>query len=75
MLLAIARSGRNGLYPNELQKLFGLTRHEIIGRGEELNRLLLVEVLPLTDKNYRLHDDVGAVINPNGTALLETLLE
>jgi hypothetical protein len=78
ILLALVDSGRDGIYVSagakSLEQRFHLSRNDILARGAELQRLQLIEVLELTDKNYRLHEDVWNVVGPNGIPLLRTLL-
>jgi hypothetical protein len=74
ILRELAHSGRNGLYAGNIQDKFKLSRHEVISRGKELQDSQLIEILDLTDKNYRINNDVWQVIGPNRTDLLETLL-
>ena len=51
-----------------------LERDQVVYRGNELERLQLVEILDLTDKNYRLGESVCRVLGPNETELLDTFL-
>ena len=74
-LREVAHSGKHGLYVSDLQTRMNLERDQVVYRGNELERLQLVEVLDLTDKNYRLGESVWRVLGPNETELLDAFLE
>src|ERR1700730_18445651 len=57
----LAHSGKHGLYVSDLQTRMNLERDQVVYRGNELERLELVEILDLTDKNYRLGESVWRV--------------
>ena len=52
-----------------------------VGNGEHpferkgWDQLRIIEVLELTEKNYRLHEDLWDVVGANGSPLLRTLLK
>jgi len=79
ILLALLDAGRDGLYvsanQDSLAARFNLSRNDVLARGAELQRLQLIEVIELTDRNYRLNEDVLTVVGPNGLTLLRTLLK
>ncbi len=58
ILKAIAGAERYGIYADELSKVCGVTREEVVYRAKEMQSEGLVEILSLTDLNFRLHDDV-----------------
>jgi hypothetical protein len=82
ILMELLDSGRNGVYVsvdtddrNSLEHTLSLSRNDILARGAKWEELHLIEILDLTDKNYRLHDDVWNAVGPNGGPLLRTLFK
>ena len=74
ILLAIADSGNNGMYPQDLMNKFRLSREDVISRTRALAEVNLIEIRQFTDVNYRLHDDVWNAVGANGKDLLRALL-
>ena len=74
LLRELAHSGKHGLYVSDLQTRMNLERDQVVYRGNELERLELVEILDLTDKNYRLGESVWRVLGPNQVELLDAFL-
>jgi hypothetical protein len=74
-LREVAHSGKNGLYVGDLQTRMNLERDQVVYRGNELELLQLVEILDLTDKNYRLAESVWRILGPNEAHLLDALLD
>jgi hypothetical protein len=75
LLREVAHSGKHGLYVSDLGAKMNLERDQVVYRGNELKRLQLVEILDLTDKNYRLDESVWRVLGPNEIQLLDAFLE
>jgi hypothetical protein len=74
LLRELAHSGKHGLYVSDLQTRMNLERDQVVYGGNELERLELVEILDLTDKNYRLGESVWRVLGPNQVELLDAFL-
>jgi hypothetical protein len=75
ILLEIANAGENGLYIFKVMEKFKLSRNDVAKRAEELEKSELIEILELTDKNFRLHENIWEIIGPNGKKLLDTMLK
>jgi len=54
----IAGAGQYGIYAGELSKAIGLPRDEVVYRAKEMQGEELIEILSLTDLNFRLHEEV-----------------
>lgn len=73
ILAIVLEAGRDGIYANELAQRTALTRDEVVYRTKELASLELLEILDLTDKNYRISDGVRQAVGPSDIAVLRTL--
>jgi hypothetical protein len=56
ILKAIAGADQYGIYAGDLSKASGVSRDELVYRGKEMESLRLIEILNLTDLNFRLHE-------------------
>jgi hypothetical protein len=55
---AIAGADQYGIYADELSQASRVPRDELVYRGKEMVSEGLIEMLDLTDLNFRLHEDV-----------------
>jgi hypothetical protein len=74
ILVAVANSGRYGVYVNDLGEKVRLKRDEVVYRSRELEKDALVEVLSLTDLNVRLNEEVEKLLGPNFSQFLTAYL-
>jgi hypothetical protein len=75
ILRHVAQAMPHGILLVHLEEAIGSSRGELSYRAKELENLQLIEIVPLTDLNYRLHDNVLRVLGPNGDNLLRTMLQ
>ena len=75
LILAILDAGDHGIYANELAKRVHFSRDEVIYRTKELASQELVEIVSLTDMNYRINDGVYQAVGPNGVCLLRAIIQ
>jgi hypothetical protein len=70
----ILDSGRDGLYPDQLTRLSSLSRNDVASRANELKAYDLVEVLELTDDNYRISESLRELFGPDDLEPLKRML-
>lgn len=58
ILKMIAEAGEYGIYADDLSTISGVPRDNLMYRGKEMEGQGLIEMLDLTDINFRLHEDV-----------------
>jgi len=75
LLAVILAAGRDGVYAGDLARQAGITRDEAVYRTQELASLDLVEVLELTDKNYRIAESVKVLLGSNDRRVLDAMLQ
>lgn len=75
LLLVILDAAEDGVYANELAEQVALSRDEVVYRTKELSSLELVEIINLTDINYRIAESVHQAVGPNGARFLRALLQ
>lgn len=75
LLLVVLDAAEDGIYANELAKQTSLPRDEAVYRAKELSSQELVEIVNLTDINYRIADSVHQTVGPNGARFLRALLQ
>jgi hypothetical protein len=63
----------DGVYLSNLEAASGLTRYEVQQRMQALAGMNLVAVRDLTDKNYRIHEDVWIALGARHELLLQLL--
>ncbi len=71
----VGKSGKYGIYVNDLANKTKQTRDEVVYRLKDLEKDGLVEILPLTDMNVRLNEDVLRVLGPNAANFLASYLK
>jgi hypothetical protein len=74
LLRRIRAAGDDGVYFSNLADATNLSRYEVQQRMDALATKNLVDVRNLTDKNYRIHDDIWTALGPQHE-LLERLLK
>jgi hypothetical protein len=62
ILKAIAGAGQYGIYVDDLSTVCGAPLDELIYRGKEMQTNRLIEALPLTKLNFRLHEEVRNIL-------------
>lgn len=75
LLALILGAGRDGIYAGDLAKQVAITRDEVVYRTKELASLDLIEIIELTDKNYRIAESVRDLLGPSNRRVLEALLQ
>jgi hypothetical protein len=75
ILKAVAGADQYGIYADELSKATGLTRVELVYRGKELRNEGLIEMIELTDLNFRLDEEVTRVLGANPANFLTAYLK
>ena len=61
-------------YPTNPELAY-MSRTEVISRGMKLQSEGILEVLALTDVNFRLHEDVSKLLGANGRQFLVAYFE
>jgi len=72
LLLEVAKKGKFGIYADELAGNLGVSRDEAVYRAKDLAKSDLVVVLPLTDLNIRLSEELIRLSGNSPTSYLET---
>lgn len=75
VLALILGAGRDGIYAGDLAKQATSTRDDVVYRTKELASLDLIEIVELTDKNYRIGESVKQLLGPSDKRVLEALLQ
>ena len=70
IIKAIAGAGQYGIYAGQLSTASGVPHDELIYRGKEMQSERLIEMLGLTDLNFRLHEDVTKVLGDNAAQFI-----
>lgn len=73
ILGAVASAERQGIYISELSNETGVDRDDLVYQGKELQTDRLIEILPLTDLNFRLHGDVLKLLGNKPALLLAAI--
>jgi|ERR1043166_171494 hypothetical protein len=74
LLAVILEAGKDGIYADELARRTAISRDEVVYRTKELASVDLIEILDLTDKNYRISETVRQLLGGTDTAVLKALL-
>ncbi|TBW03932.1 hypothetical protein E0E52_13430 [Azotobacter chroococcum] len=75
LLALILGAGRDGIYAGDLAEQVAVSRDEVVYRAKELASLDLIEIVELTDKNYRIAESVRELLGSSNRRVLEALLQ
>jgi hypothetical protein len=75
ILKAIAGAGEYGLYADRLSTASGVPREKLIFRGKEMESQGLIEMLNLTDINFRLHEDVKNLLGDKASQFIAAYIK
>jgi len=75
ILKAIAGADQYGIYADELSKASGVSRDALVYRGKEMESLGLIEILQLTDLNFRLHEDVRNLLGDKAAQFMTAYIK
>ena len=70
ILKAVAGADQYGIYVGVLSRSTGIPREELVYRGKELQNDGLIEIIGLTDVNFRLQRDITTVLGANATQFI-----